>query len=168
MFLINISEILMHEGESISFSISEDVDINDYKSHINQFLSPVKVEGTVTNKKGKLELIAKISTKVYLCCDRCLKPVEYNISLDVDEFYTNKNIEEEAEVFTGSEIDISPVVKRSILFSLPMKVVCSEDCKGLCPVCGKDLNEGTCSCDTSYINPKFESLRSLFKIDEEV
>lgn len=49
-----------------------------------------------------------------------------------------------------------------------MKVVCREDCKGLCPVCGKDLNKGDCDCDTTYRDPRFESLRALFNDDEEV
>ena len=60
------------------------------------------------------------------------------------------------------------VVRRGILTGLPMKILCRDDCKGLCPICGRDLNEGGCECRTDYIDPRFESLRSLFKLDEEV
>ena len=158
----------MQKGGQTSFNLSADILPKDYKPNINEFLSPVKVEGTVSNTDGKFSLTAKGNVKALLSCNRCLKPVKYDIAFDIEEVYTNTGSEDEAETFTGSIIDISPVVRRSILFSLPMKVVCSEDCKGLCPVCGKDLNEGECGCDTSYINPKFESLRSLFKCDEEV
>ena len=49
-----------------------------------------------------------------------------------------------------------------------MKVLCREDCKGLCPVCGKDLNDGDCGCDRTERDPRFESLRALFNDDEEV
>lgn len=165
---VDISEILMKKGQSATFDISKDLSSDEYKPNINKFLSPVKVEGTVTNVDGKFNLKAKGSVNVLLSCSRCLKDVEYELLFDIDEIYTNTGNEEEAETFNGSIIELSSVVRRSILFSLPMKVVCREDCKGLCPVCGKDLNEGECNCDTSYINPKFESLRSLFKCDEEV
>ena len=169
MFDIDISEILTRKGSSISFNVSDNVDVDNYKPEINKFLSPVKVEGTITNNEGNFKLTAKLDAKVSLSCYRCLKPVEYDISLDIDEVYTNNaGNDEEAETFVGNTIELSSIVRKSIIFSLPMKVVCSEGCKGLCPVCGKDLNDGPCSCDTSYINPKFESLRSLFKVDEEV
>ena len=75
---------------------------------------------------------------------------------------------EEAETFAGEEIDITSSIKRNLLLNLPMKVVCKEDCKGLCSICGSNLNHGDCGCDKTHIDPRFESLRSLFKLDEEV
>ncbi|MEI3507380.1 MAG: DUF177 domain-containing protein [Anaerotignum faecicola] len=75
---------------------------------------------------------------------------------------------EETETFTGDQIDLADFVKRGIIGELPMKVLCREDCKGLCPVCGKDLNEGDCGCDRTIRDPRFESLRALFSDDEEV
>ncbi len=165
---VDISEILMKKGESISFEVSESLSSDSFKPNINAFLSPVKVEGTITNIDGKFDVSAKGSVDVLLSCSRCLKDIETELDFDIEEIYTNTGNEDEAETFNGSIIELSSVVSRSILFSLPMKVICSEDCKGLCPVCGKDLNEGDCGCDTTYINPKFESLRSLFKCDEEV
>lgn len=165
---VDISEILMKKGESISFEVSESLSSDSFKPNINAFLSPVKVEGTITNIDGKFDVSAEGSVDVLLSCSRCLKDIETELDFDIEEIYTNTGNEDEAETFNGSIIELSSVVSRSILFSLPMKVICSEDCKGLCPVCGKDLNEGDCGCDTTYINPKFESLRSLFKCDEEV
>lgn len=165
---IDISEIMMIKGGNMSFSVSESIDEKDFMPDVNKFLSPVKVKGTVTNIKGDFHVEGEGTTVVQMSCSRCLKPVDVNIEFDVDEIFSNTGKEEEAETFTGSTIELSSVVKKCILFSLPMKVVCDEDCKGLCPVCGMDLNEGDCGCDTAYINPKFESLRSLFKVDEEV
>ncbi len=165
---VDISEILNKKNAKLSFDISEYISTNDYKPNINEFLSPVKVEGTVVNINKEFRLTAKGTVMVLINCDRCLKNIEYTLNFDIDEIYANTGGCGEIEVFDGSIIDISSAVKKNIIFSLPMKVVCKEDCKGLCPVCGKNLNEGDCSCDTSYINPSFESLRSLFKFDEEV
>ena len=80
----------------------------------------------------------------------------------------NASYDEEIETFSGDSIDLTSSVIRNILAVLPMKVVCRDDCKGLCPVCGQNLNIKDCGCDTTYIDPRFESLRSLLKFDEEV
>jgi len=165
---VDISGILMKKGSSLSFKAEEKLSSDNYKPNLNAFLSPVKVEGTIRNVDGRFEVEAKGEIDVLLNCGRCLKCIEYRLDFDINEIYTNTGNDEEAETFSGSTIELDSVVERSILFNLPMKIVCSEDCKGLCHICGKDLNEGDCGCDTSYINPKFESLRSLFKCDEEV
>ena len=78
------------------------------------------------------------------------------------------NDDEETETFTGDQIDLADYVKRGIIGELPMRVECREDCKGLCPICGKDLNDGDCGCDRTIRDPRFESLRALFNDDEEV
>lgn len=165
---IDISEILTTKGASLAFNVSEEISEAGFSPDVEKFLSPVKVEGTVTNVNGDFCVYAKGCAEVQMSCSRCLKPVNRNVKFNVDEIFSSTGKDEETEAFTGNIIELSSVVKKCILFSLPMKVVCREDCKGLCPVCGKDLNEGSCNCSTEYINPKFEGLRSLFKIDEEV
>ena len=86
---VDISEILMKKGQSVTFDISKDLSSDDYKPNINKFLSPVKVEGTVTNVDGKFELKAKGSVNVLLSCSRCLKDIEQELLFDIDEIYTN-------------------------------------------------------------------------------
>ena len=156
----------MKKGQSVTFDISKDLSSDDYKPNINKFLSPVKVEGTVTNVDGKFELKAKGSVNVLLSCSRCLKDIEQELLFDIDEIYTNTGNEEEAETFNGSIIELSSVVRRSILFSLPMKVVCSEDCKGLCQHCGADLNEGDCGCSQENIDPRWAALVDIMEKDK--
>ena len=68
----------------------------------------------------------------------------------------------------GYNLDVDQLVGNELTLNLPMAVLCSDDCKGLCPVCGQNLNIKDCGCDTTYIDPRFESLRSLLKFDEEV
>ena len=166
--VINISEILKQNGASLCFNIEKNIlNTNSFRG-INKFLSPVKVEGTVTNLDGVFNVLADGSAEVESACDRCLKPVSFKLDFKINENFSNTGKEKEAETFSGDIIDLEDVVSRGILTSLPMKGVCSEDCKGLCPICGKDLNDGVCECRTDYIDPRFESLRSLFKLDEEV
>ncbi|HCT65196.1 MAG TPA: DUF177 domain-containing protein [Lachnospiraceae bacterium] len=164
---VDISKILKANGESLDFEIEKNItDIENYPD-VCEFLSPVKVEGTVTNFEGEFLVEAKGSTTVVMNCSRCLKPTTVDVKFGIKENFSNTG-KEETETFLGDTIDLTSIVGRSILIGLPMKVVCDEDCKGLCPICGKDLNEGDCECDTTYIDPRFESLRSLFKLDEEV
>lgn len=167
---INVFEIMRKKGEMLPFELSERMENTEGYPDVVDFLKPVKVEGTLTNSGDFIVLEGKGTVEFQLPCDRCLKSVNVKVNFNLKEKFSNtgSNGKEEMETFSGESIDISEVVRRAILASMPMKVLCQEDCKGLCPMCGKDLNEGDCGCDTSYINPKFESLLSLFQSDEEV
>lgn len=167
---INVFEIMRKKGEMLPFQLSESMENTEGYPDVVDFLKPVKVEGTLTNSGDFITLEGKGTVELQLPCDRCLKSVNVKVNFNLKEKFssTGSSGKEEMETFSGESIDISEVVRRAILAGMPMKVLCQEDCKGLCPMCGKDLNEGDCGCDTSYINPKFESLLSLFQSDEEV
>lgn len=143
-------------------------DIRDYPE-VLEFSAPVCVKGALTKADDVYSMKADGEATVAIACCRCLAPVDVKLNFILDEkFNCTGSMKEETEFLEGGILDFKPYIKRAIINSLPMKVVCNEDCKGLCHMCGKNLNEGGCSCDTSYINPKFESLRSLFKLEEEV
>ncbi len=65
------------------------------------------------------------------------------------------------EGYTGKQIDLTPAMREQILLSIPPSPVCREDCKGLCPSCGKDLNDGACGCDRTVVDPRWEALKGL-------
>ena len=165
---VDVSDILKNSGASLKFFIEEEITGKDELFGVSRFLSPVKVEGTITSFENVLKVNAKGIVTILATCAKCLKDIDFEIYFEVNEDFSTTGNEEEAEAFTGEIIDLSSVVNQSIVIALPMKIVCDDDCKGLCPVCGKDLNEEVCNCDTSAIDPRFESLRSLFKLDEEV
>ncbi len=167
--LISVAELFGKNGESLTFSLTEMPEKADVYSDVVEFLEPVKLEGKVTNEAEEMHLLAEGHTVVSMVCSRCLTPVRRELTFPVEEVFVKAGIvKEETETFSGDQIDLADFVKRGILGALPMKVLCKEDCKGLCPVCGKDLNDGDCGCDTTYIDPRFESLRALFHVDEEV
>jgi uncharacterized protein len=65
------------------------------------------------------------------------------------------------DTYAGKELDLRPAVREQILLSLPSAPVCSDDCKGLCPSCGKDLNEGECGCDRTVMDPRWAALKGI-------
>ena len=111
-------------------------------------------------------------------CARCLKDTSLEISGDLRYLYylrnaSNDDSEFESEIeefadympvdveYFGRVLDIMPQVEESIFSLLPTKVLCREDCKGLCPHCGKDLNDGECSCENEDIDPRLSALRDF-------
>ncbi len=116
-----------------------------------------------------------LHTRVLTTCSRCLEPAYYNLSVDIEEeFYPT------VEVFTGAAIDwqqytddeallidaqhildMTEVVRQDLIVALPMQPLCHEDCKGLCPVCGQNLNEGACTCERDAIDPRWAALAQL-------
>ena len=167
--LIEMAHLFNRDGASIPVELTEQLkDTSDYPDVV-EFVEPVKIEGTLKNENSIFVLEAKGSTAVMMRCDRCLAPVRKELCFEIKERFAHTGREdEETETFSGDQIDLADFVKRGIIGVLPMKVLCKEDCRGLCPVCGKDLNQGDCGCETTELDPRFESLRALFNDDEEV
>ncbi|MDD4842755.1 MAG: DUF177 domain-containing protein [Anaerotignum sp.] len=167
--LLGMAQLFGKNGILMPVALEEQInDTSDYPDVV-EFLQPVKIEGTLKNENEIFVFEAKGKTEVNLRCDRCLAPVKKELCFEIKERFAHTGRgNEETETFSGDQIDLTDFVKRSVISALPMKILCSEDCKGLCPVCGKNLNEGECGCETTYIDPRFESLRALFNVDEEV
>jgi len=133
----------------------------------------VKVTGEISNEKGKFRFVGKVRAVICVNCDLCLKPFDIELNFDIDEIFSESydgvNDENDFLPFSDKKINLEDAVISDILLNIPMKTVCSDECKGLCAVCGHNLNEGDCGCDRTYINPKFEKLKALFEeIEEEV
>lgn len=118
-------------------------------------------------------------------CRRCLRPahvdVEVRFQLDlVNRAHVKERefmqIEDDGQgeiagtftpdeanqvLYEGPEIDLAPTVREQILLALPMGALCQEDCRGLCQVCGHNLNEGDCACDRHVPDPRWAALRSI-------
>ena len=138
--------------------------------------------GRATKMGRKVLLQAKATVPLRGQCKRCLKPVALDEQLDLTRAWTPRDQirkEEHApkrgeemeasfdprtadeEVYEGKEIDLSPAIREQILLSAPASPVCREDCKGLCPECGKDLNEGECGCDRAVVDPRWAALKGI-------
>lgn len=126
-------------------------------------------KGTAENRDRVITVDGEIRCALQGSCDRCGEKVAIPIAVAFHESFTNlseksrdEDVEEEGtHLFSGDEIDLLPYVEQAIFLSLPMKTLCREDCRGLCPICGTNLNENTCSCDKSPIDPRLAVLADL-------
>ena len=75
---------------------------------------------------------------------------------------------DEANYIDGYHLDVEQLLYNEILVGWPTKVLCSEDCKGICSVCGQNLNEGTCDCEDTSLDPRMSVIRDLYKNFKEV
>ena len=134
---------------------------------------PAAVNGKVRLSSGGVFVNGHIETRAQVECDRCLKPVESPVNTDFElEYVTGSTYEStgvaeltEAEmnvsVFDGELLDVDEIVKEQILLAVPTRMLCREDCKGICPQCGIDRNTGECNCVTNEIDPRWAALKDL-------
>ncbi len=155
------------------FAESYAPDALKFDEHDLRLLEPVTVAGRVRRRDKEVELRGKLATRLAIPCGRCLKSVELPIEVAFTERFTpavawkdEEQHELEAEdldlaVFDGEAIELDDLVKEEIILSLPGHVLCQEECKGLCPHCGADLNVSSCDCETKQIDSRWEKLKDL-------
>lgn len=163
--ILTISQIIGKTGESMEVSFSENVENTMGYPDVVCFSEPVVIKGVLTNTKKGILFEADGNTEAVYLCSRCLERVKVPIQFNINEmFYPSGSVEneKEAETFCDDEMDLTDVIQRSILENLPMKVVCKEECKGLCPKCGKNLNEGDCDCNDTEFDPRLEKFAYSF------
>lgn len=117
-------------------------------------------------------------------CTRCLREYRQNLEIDVDEFYRRPGLgavaiegkrlpgkveapEEDAYLIEENTVDLNVMVNDVVLLSLPMKHLCSQECRGICPYCGKELNQGPCDCRREDVDTRLEVLRTLLEEESE-
>ena len=128
------------------------------------FATPVRVEGKVESIADTLCLSAEAFVKYFAECDRCGEPCEKEYSVKVGYVLVTELAGEEQDhilVVEDMTIDLDELLREEIILSIPSKHLCSENCKGLCVTCGKNLNEGECSCNKKQIDSRLEILKNL-------
>ncbi len=133
------------------------------------FIQPAVVKAKLEKTPNQLYLTVNVRTEGRFQCDRCLKDVHRSLSSHYHMYYLYETEEErgldpmEVQIIPVglSVIDIGDDVRQTILLSVPLKILCKEDCKGLCPYCGKDQNIEQCSCQDSIVDPRWEKLQGL-------
>ena len=132
------------------------------------FVSPVEVEAELLSAAEGVELFAKVRYTAEQSCARCLETVRREEEKTFFHILVREEGEEELPeecvAVGGDVLDLDELIYADILLSLPAKVLCREDCKGLCPRCGKNLNDGPCGCENGETDPRLAALREL--IDE--
>ncbi len=164
---IDLSRLIDRAVYKIDFEQSLDLEKIQSKTDEIVFASPVKVRGSVYETDENMYLDAVVSYEYYENCARCLKEfvnrVETVLSGRLMETSQLSDTDDEFVFYYDNEqVEITEQVLTSILLSLPMKTLCNDDCRGLCLVCGKDLNIEECSCDIQEVDPRLAKLKDLF------
>ncbi len=137
-------------------------------------VSPVSLT-FVNNGKGRALLTGHAEITLAMNCDRCLKPVDETLDLVFDrEVYAPDVLaavpdgQADQEFMDGCQMDVDDFLRMEIVINLPMKVLCRPECKGICRQCGRDLNTGTCDCDTFVPDPRMALIKDIFYGNKEV
>jgi len=163
--------------EKISFSASFDPGVVDFGSDSIRQVGPLDWSASAERAGAEIRINGTLTTTVECPCSRCLEAARVTISKPFDLFFRERDEEmfdedEEIELneedtrtafFTGTKLAISDILREQVLLALPMKVLCRVDCKGLCPVCGINLNSGTCTCSREEFNPHMDVLLEIKK-----
>ncbi len=164
--LLGLSKIIDCPGASVPFSTS--VDLSDLRyGESNPVTEPVEASGTVRNTAGVLMMTGSIHTTIHGVCDRCAADFERFVEFPIDvvlvtELSNEDNEDEWVFHLQADAADLEDIVRTVFVLNLDSKLLCSEDCKGLCCRCGKNLNEGPCSCQKE-IDPRFAALKQLLE-----
>ena len=174
--ILNLSDVLSEQHKPIEQDVP--VEMVQFESRYGVFrvlekeplvvrVDHVKDRELVIKGKGKLTL--------EIPCDRCLEPVSTEIPLD---FCKNVNLDvadgdqteelDETNYIDGYTLDVEQLVHNEVLIGWPTKILCREDCKGICNVCGQNLNQGTCECEDTSLDPRMSVIRDVFKNFKEV
>ena len=129
---------------------------------------PAKVKGVVENRAGVVTLTADTVLEYQTVCDRCLKPLTRTVQKHFVHTLVSALNDEDNDDFILVEdmhFDLDELLREDILLHIPTKELCKPDCKGLCPMCGADLNVTTCSCKQP-VDPRLAVLQSLLDNEE--
>jgi uncharacterized protein len=136
-------------------------------------IAPVELAFDIFKDKDQFRLAGAVKTTLELPCSRCLEPFALPVDASFDLRYqphTDNKGEGEREVeeddlttafYENDEIDLGQLMREQFYLALPMKPLCREDCQGLCPVCGTNLNAGACSCNRAWEDPRLAALKEL-------
>lgn len=174
--LISLSDVLSDQHKTVEETVPVELEELQLKASLFPVVSKEPVHVVVTHVKDKeLQIKAETKVSVMIPCDRCLEHVKQEFVLDfikrVDLSVADADLPEgldESNFIDGYHLDVDKMLFNEILIGWPTKVLCSEDCKGICNVCGQNLNMGTCDCEDTGLDPRMSVVRDLFKNFKEV
>lgn len=168
--LFDLTEVLSGENKVIHREVPLELNAVTYQGEEFPVVAKTPVSLTVTHVSKKEVLIeAAADVTVRIPCDRCLADVDRRFHLSISRGF-DLQIDEEARrreldecsFLDGYKLDVDLMVFHEIILNWPMKILCREDCKGICRKCGKNLNEGACDCDMTELDPRMAKILDIF------
>jgi uncharacterized protein len=143
-------------------------------------ISPIKARLKIMKVGSEVIVKGEVMADTRLQCSRCIMDFEHQLSVQVDVVYhplEELKGEERNEIMSGElamdfykedEMDLITLMKEQILLNIPMKPLCTDSCKGICRICGKNLNEGECSCPQKETDSRFDILKNILDKDKHI
>lgn len=165
---LDLKPLAQQPGGVLPFELRMDLSGTEWDG-ARPFVQPVHVEGQVRNRAGALELKARLGTLLSLTCDRCAKPFEREKTVEYETLLAFELANGESGdivLLNGDgELELDELMREVFLLEMDTKNLCSEDCKGLCPGCGVDLNVEPCRCKREP-DPRWAKLTQLLERKE--
>lgn len=167
---IELDKLEEHGGKFTRLYEANELSLDDPEVRL---VEPAQVSARVRLEGKDAELQGKLLAKLEVVCGRCLQPVELPVSTEFHERFVRavswaaeEQHEVQAEdlnisVFDGEAIELDDVVREELLLAVPVNVLCREDCRGLCPICGVDRNMSSCQCEINEIDSRWQKLKEL-------
>ncbi len=167
--IIDLSSILDKTKDHLHLKGVIDLDSLDLGGRNIEIVGPIKYEGKIYRLNSQIAIDVDILYSYKENCHRCLKPTTNKVKTVLSGRLVKGKEEDEEDqgldelfYYQNDALDIDEYIYNQVVFSLPMKSLCSPNCKGLCSVCGVDLNYIKCDCDRENIDPRLEKLRNFF------
>jgi uncharacterized protein len=153
----------------------------DFAAENIRQIGPLTWNATAERAGEEIRIAGNLSGVMETSCSRCLEPARCDIQKSFDLFFRERDqdlFDEDQDValteedtrtafFTGTQLAIGDVLREQVLLALPMKALCRVDCQGLCPICGTNRNQNTCSCSGKVFSPHMEELLEIKRKLEE-
>ncbi len=165
--VLNVKNALKNPGDVFQLKCELNFPEEDFQGKVI-YTAPASFNGTYCAIGGNIELKGTAKATLELICSRCLESFTQNVECIVDECFSHQPTDDMLPITAADTVDIGQCVHSSILMSLELLRICSPNCKGLCPVCGVNRNEVSCSCSQSEPrkdNP-FAALQGLLDNEE--
>lgn len=164
--LLGLQNIIHQPGGVVPFEVSLDLSQMEFggSKPLSELIHAV---GQVRNTAGVLVMTGELTTRLHGQCDRCAKPVERDFAVSLEAVLVTKLENEDYDdpwtfELVGDQADLDDILTTAVVLEMDSKLLCSEDCKGLCPQCGADLNLGPCGCKPE-LDPRLAVLQQLLK-----
>lgn len=174
--VLNVADIKLELGARKRVPVEISLAPTEVGGSVVHFLHPLRGTAEAWNTGDSILVELSLEGEVQLECDCCLTAFTEPIYVEAAEEFREGSlpagvepgepVEEEGRMFTyyqGDQIDLSEAIRQLALLELPLKAICSSECRGLCPTCGTNLNEGQCQCIDSSLDPRLAVLKDLLK-----
>ncbi|MFM9277366.1 YceD family protein [Paenibacillus jiagnxiensis] len=167
---LHFRKVAMNDGPVL---IRESLNVEPLITHRKDItsVSPLTADlAAVSEGEGRIDVSGTLAAELDTLCSRCLTPVHEHMNIPFSERFEQGQEQPDAEdedmesiMIEGESFDTVPYCEESFLLHLPFAPLCRPDCKGLCPTCGQNWNEGSCSCNNERIDPRLAGLKDFFK-----